>query len=162
MDDDCDIGKVCTDGECEAIGCPAVWDPVCGVDGMTYGNRCEARVAHVDVAYEGECEDEDERCRDNDDCPREEICHPETERCQPPCEIDCLRYDPVCGDDGNTYGCGEVDAHCHGAEVLYEGECRACGSSEECERGETCVREGYCLPDPDCPECDVCLGLCVP
>jgi hypothetical protein len=33
--------------------CPAVYAPVCGVDGRTYGNSCEAE---VDIAYQGECE----------------------------------------------------------------------------------------------------------
>ena len=36
--------------------CPAVALPVCGVDGVTYGNACEAACIGVEVAYEGICE----------------------------------------------------------------------------------------------------------
>lgn len=39
------------------------------------------------------------------------------------CSIQCLAYDPVCGEDGITYACGAEDAACHGANVEYAGEC---------------------------------------
>jgi hypothetical protein len=35
--------------------CPSVYMPVCGCDGVTHSNSCEANAAGTDVAAEGDC-----------------------------------------------------------------------------------------------------------
>jgi len=58
----CDSGvSVLYEGQCKPIyvpncGCSQTLDPVCGVDGRTYFNRCVAQFANVEVYCGGTCE----------------------------------------------------------------------------------------------------------
>jgi hypothetical protein len=46
-------------GTCTKLpsGCPDVWAPVCGCDGRTYSNSCDAAQVAQSIKYKGTCED---------------------------------------------------------------------------------------------------------
>jgi len=62
---DCGSGFYCAkvEGDCDGAGvctvipesCLPADDPICGCDGRTYANDCEAAMAGVSVDYQGEC-----------------------------------------------------------------------------------------------------------
>jgi hypothetical protein len=126
----CDAAEYCNLENCTAPGvcearptlCPNVFMPVCGCDGETYSNGCEAAAAGVAVASEGECP-----CQSNDDCIASDYCASDVS-CDEPGEcvarpLLCpLVFVPVCGCNGTTYGnsCEAADA---GVRVEFDGAC---------------------------------------
>ena len=105
---------------------PLVWDPVCGCDGETYGNPCEAAMAGVNVDHEGECAPPS--CAANADCDADDYCAKDEGDCdgQGACEpkpVACPHvWDPVCGCDGRTYG-NPCVAAAAGVNVRHQGAC---------------------------------------
>lgn len=66
----CVLGMKCDYGE-NGKECPMVWEPVCGVDGVTYDNKCFAALNKVEIAYFGECKWDGE-CKET--YPEDMIC----------------------------------------------------------------------------------------
>lgn len=133
-DEACGRTDLAVVGTCEPRpeGCDLSYTPVCGCDGVTYGNQCEANAAGQDILHLGECElvvsctaaadcDEDEYCDHGD-----EACSttglPVVGTCEPRPEDCASIFDPICGCDGVTYG-NECEANAAGQDVLYKGEC---------------------------------------
>jgi len=150
---DCKPGSLCTSaGKCEVQVCPELSRPVCGLDGVTYGNRCKAAVQHIVVAHEGDCEDssyggggevEEQVCGGirGLTCPQSAFClykdgvcgeGDQTGVCKLRPRICTREFVPVCGCDGKTYS-NRCESRVAGVSVRHAGECKKEGEGEVSE-----------------------------
>jgi hypothetical protein len=158
----------------EAAECPGALKRVCGCDGETYSNRCEAAKAGVVVESEGRCVPSD-FCGGiaGVQCAEGETCLIEGQTCDPFAAGNCVQtpdlclpvMDLVCGCDDITYE-NACRALRRGVPVAYAGLCNSglgCGGAGEaqCLTGEICRRaigrcnatdSGQCVLAPlECP-----------
>ena len=111
-------------------GCPDNLKPVCGCDGKTYFNECEAAAAGVNVDHEGACTTGayGKPCKTNKQCPASDYCAKDTGKCEEEgmCAVRpkfCLQiFKPVCGCDNKTYG-NACTAHGAGVNIKHDGKC---------------------------------------
>lgn len=140
----CNAGSYCNwpDGSCggdDGLGvcapipeaCDKNFAPVCGCDGTTYGNACEAAAAGVSVVFDGACDDKTcgglagKQCGAGDYCHYADgtcgiddnsgVCEPIPQNCPD-------NVDPVCACGGITYS-NACDAAAAGASIDHLGAC---------------------------------------
>jgi hypothetical protein len=132
--------------------CTFEFKPVCGCDGVTYGNACEAASASVSVASEGECNPGLE-CQTDADCP------------VPPCACLDENGDGICENECPIPVCREGRCGVGSPSALQLGE--ACGGfrpvdSATCDAGLFCQHQpGALCGAADAPgECVLVPEVC--
>ena len=143
------------------IVCTQVYSPVCGNNGQTYSNACEAKKAGTTINYNGECgacvkenekalQNKQECCSGLIFCPVSTTDASNVGICRKSCEqtVCTTEYDPVCGNNGKTYS-NQCNADNAGVKVKNKGKCESSTSNSGTglanPAAEYCINSGYTL-----------------
>jgi len=186
---DCSLDSFCEfpPGTCSGPGvciskgygpCPDIYAPVCGCDGVTYGNDCMRMYAGVSLLHTGECSATVCYPWVPESCPEGEFCDGPPGMCQiegingwcveipVECDIFPDPLQPVCGCDGKTYN-SDCERQQAGIWLNHYGPCEnttpcfpgdpyhVCSPGEFCEGPEGMCDmvgiSGWCqIPETDC------------
>ena len=163
---DCSPSQTCVEGLCQdSCICSENYDPVCGTDGFTYSNSCEAGCNGVEIVGFNECATScppipctlicpEGRIRDEQGC---ELCE-----CKEECNNCPENWEPVCSHNGITFQ-NTCKATCQGELVAYPGRCNPTCQTLECDLE---CDAGFKRDDRGCPICQcndvICLDTSAP
>jgi len=162
----CDATGVCV---AKPMACDDVYDPVCGCDGVTYGNACAAQLDGAPMKIKGECALPANSCggKMGKVCAKMQVCDYDQcgadllGICKPQPINPCPKTTPAaqqCGCDGITYA-NECERLIAKVGKASDGVCPAIGG---CKVGDfiICGKGKFCkAPDLSCASIGSCAAM---
>ncbi|XP_044018032.1 agrin-like isoform X3 [Aphidius gifuensis] len=165
----CQWGAICAEHSgtaiCECPTCSVEFNPVCGDDGISYGNECKLRLEacqhhrEIKVLYQGLCNGcENKKCEHYGKCESDSsgeakcVC---PTNCEDSGKDSNFVVNKICGSDGTTYAseCDLKKTSCMSQKLItvnFEGDCSLC-NNVDCENGARCSA-GECICPESCPD----------